>query len=205
MKSFWKIFIVVAIAFSSFAFVTSNNAKKIVIVIDAGHGGNDMGASHNAQSEKIIVDQIVKKIKSQNTNPNLVIHLTRSDDQSISLLDRTKFSNNLNPDLLLSLHVNASQNKETSGIALYFPKEGNQIEASNAIAVKLGNRLSENLSLKLEEVKEGPFLMLKNATSPAVILELGYLTNDSDRSYLTDDKAQDRIAATILSFLSDLK
>ncbi len=205
MKSFWKLFIVIAIVSISFAFISVNDAEKIIVVIDAGHGGNDAGASYDAHSEKVIVDQIVKKIKAQNTNPNVIIHLTKGEDQSMSLLDRAKFSNNLNPDLLLSLHVNASKNKETSGIALYTPKEGNQIAASNAIALKLGNRLAENLNLKIEEIKEGPFLILKNATSPAVILELGYLTNDSDRNYLTDDKAQDRIAATTVSFLSDLK
>jgi len=204
MKNSWKLFLVIAII-SSFAFIPRNEPKKITIVIDAAHGGVDFGASYDSHLEKNIVDQITKKIKAQNTDANIVIHLTRSRDESVSLSDRSTFSNNIQPDLLLSLHVNASKNKATSGIELFVPKEGAFAQSSNEIALRLGSKLSENLNLKVHNVKEGQFYILKKSTAPAIIVELGYLTNDADRQYLTTEREQDRFAATILEFINDLK
>lgn len=108
MKNLLKIASVVALGFLlSFSF----SKEKKVVVIDAGHGGTDLGANREGINEKEIVLNIAKKIKLLNQNQNLEIILTRDDDTYPSLTDRTKKINELKPDYSISLHVNNSPRK----------------------------------------------------------------------------------------------
>jgi N-acetylmuramoyl-L-alanine amidase len=109
----------------SFAFVkpTHSESKQIHVVIDTPRGGSDFGATFEGANEKRIGEQITHKIKFLNKNKNVVIHLTRSEDKFISLNERTDFINSIKPDLLVSLHLNAISNKNTSSVKFYVSKE----------------------------------------------------------------------------------
>ena len=107
--------------FSSFG--QSQTEKKLVIVIDPGHGGKDSGAiGINGAVEKDIVLNIAKYIIELNAempNSPLDIYLTRYKDTLISLNDRTKLAKRLDADLFLSLHCNQSDNpkcKRSGGV-----------------------------------------------------------------------------------------
>lgn len=204
MKNRTKVFLLL-ITIVSFSFVSPTHLepKKINVVIDASHGGHDFGVTSNSITEKQIVEQVTKKIKSLNSN--VVIHLTRSDDQFLSLEERTDFINRIKPDLVLSLHVNASLNNKTSGLEFYVAKETEFFKKSNEIAEKLNDKFSENANLKMLGVKTGPFYILKKSDVPAVIIELGYLTNENDKKYLIDDNEQNRMAKSISEFISEMK
>lgn len=190
---------------ASFAFIKPKHSepKTINIVIDAGHGGTDFGATSDATTEKKIVEQVTKKIKS--LSGNVVIHFTRNEDDFLSLNDRTAYINKLKPDLVLSLHVNSSLNNKTSGLEFYVAKDTEFFEKSNEIAAKLIDKFGTNKNLKVSNVKTGPFYILKKSEVPAVIVELGYLTNENDKKYLTDDLEQTKIARSISEFISEMK
>jgi N-acetylmuramoyl-L-alanine amidase len=194
-------------AIVSFAFINPSvtEPKPFTIVIDAGHGGSDFGATFNGTSEKVIVSQIAEKIKSLNENKNITILLTRNSDEFITLEKRTEFINSIKPDLVLSLHINANSNNEKSGLESYVSDKSPFYEKSNAIANQLNASLANNNSLKVSKTKLAPFHILKKSEAPTVLVELGYLTNAKDRKYLTDEKEQAAIAKNINSFLSDLK
>jgi N-acetylmuramoyl-L-alanine amidase len=191
----------------SFAFVTTNTSKskQINVVIDAGHGGSDFGATSSSGIEKQIVAQITDKIKFLNKNENVTIHLTRIGDQFLSLNDRSAMINKIKPDLVLSLHVNQNLNLSKSGMEFYVAKESIVKERSNEIAVELRNKFIRNNAIKSSEIKNAPFHILKKSEAPAVLIELGYMSNLDDREYLTNDSQQNKIAATILEFISELK
>lgn len=205
MKNTAKLFLALT-ALISFAFVApkSSEPKQINVVIDASHGGHDSGAKADAFTEKQIVQQITHKIYALNKNKNVVIHLTRSSDTFVSLEERTKTINALKPDLVLSLHVNFNKNKLKSGMEMFVAKETPSAAASHKIATQLCNKFS-NSNLKTSEIKTAPFYILKKSEVPAVLVELGYLSNENDKKYLTDEKEQDRIAETIIDFISELK
>ncbi|WP_338647859.1 N-acetylmuramoyl-L-alanine amidase [Flavobacterium sp. KS-LB2] len=191
----------------SFAFVKPIPKKtpQINIVIDAGHGGTDFGATSSSGTEKLIVEQITNKIKFLNKNENVVIHLTRNEDKYLSLSDRAAIINTIKPDLVLSLHVNQSANVAKSGMEFYVANESVVSEKSVLIANALRTKFMQNNTVPSSEVKKAPFFILKKSTAPAIVVELGYLSNLSDRAYLMNDKEQDKIAATIISFVSELK
>lgn len=206
MKNTFKI-IVALLVVGSFAFIApkDSKSKQITVVIDAGHGGEDDGMKINEASEKEIILNITKKIKFQNKDKDIVIHLTRNDDEFVSLIDRTNFINKIKPDLVLSLHVNGIKNETASGIEFFINKENPKYEESKAIAEKLNTKMVKNHSLKSRGVKEAKIFLLRKSEAPAVNVELGFLSNPSDRKFLTDEKQQSRIASTILELITEMK
>ena len=191
----------------SFAFVKPDikELKQINVVIDAGHGGSDLGATSSSSTEKQIVEQITNKIKFLNKNENISVHLTRIGDEFLSLNDRSAIINKIKPDLVLSLHVNKNSNVAKSGMEFYIANESITNEKSNKIANELRNKFIQNNNLKASEIKNAPFFILKKSEVPAVLVELGYMSNLVDREYLTNDMEQNKIAATIIEFISELK
>jgi len=206
MKNTFRIILAVAVL-ASFAFIKpkENNPKKtITVVIDAGHGGHDEGMIVEGFSEKEIVASIAQKIKKNNSAENIIIHLTRTDDQFISLQDRTNFINNLKPDLVLSLHVNGNKDTEASGVELYISPKNATYENSKKIAEDLNARFVNNNNLKSRGVKDANFTILQDTNYPSITVELGFLSNTKDRAYLTNDEQQEKIAESILELISTL-
>lgn len=206
MKKAFKLILALAVV-TSFAFIKpkDNDPKKtITVVIDAGHGGHDNGMTVEGFSEKEIVASIAQKIKKNNSDKNIVIHLTRTDDQFVSLQDRTNFINNLKPDLVLSLHVNGNKNSETSGIELYISPKNVTYENSKKIAEDLNARFVNKNNLKSRGVKDANFTILRDTKYPSITVELGFLSNDNDRVYLTNNEQQEKIAESILDLISSL-
>jgi len=192
---------VIALIFVSFK---SKESKVINVVIDAGHGGKDFGASAESLLEKEITAAFAAKIKSLNVNKNVVIHFTRSTDEFVELTDRADHINKIKPDVMISLHVAASKNKHDSGVGIFLYNESPVYEKSVKLANRLGEKLAVNNKLKINEVKNAPLMILKKSEVPALMVELGYLTNENDRAYLTNDVEQDRIAQTILELINEL-
>lgn len=195
---------VIALISSAFIKPIANKPKPMTVVIDAGHGGTDLGASYNGACEKVIVSQIAEKIKSLNENKNITILFTRSSGEFITLDKRTDYINSIKPDLVLSLHVNANKNPEKSGVDFYVSDKSPYFEKSNEIAKKLNQEFAKNNVLKVSDTKIASFHILKKSEAPAIVVELGYLSNANDKKYLTDDAQQNEIAKNITSFLSEL-
>lgn len=192
-------FILALTIVTSFAFMkpVKNAPKKTInVVIDAGHGGHDHGMTVDHFTEKEIVASIAEKIKKNNSNKNVVIHLTRTEDNFISLQERAKLINELQPDLVLSLHVNGNKSTEASGIEIYISPQSSKYENSKLIA---------NHNFKSRGVKDANFMLLRETAYPSITVELGFLSNENDRQYLTNDNQQDKIAITILETIAELK
>jgi len=96
---------------------------KYLIVIDPGHGGKDPGAIGPGRvREKDVALAVAKKLKTrlEKENPNVKVALTRNDDRYLSLVERTAMANTLNANLFISIHCNASPNRQAAGIETYF-------------------------------------------------------------------------------------
>jgi len=179
---------------------TAFNDKKI-IVIDAGHGGHDFGATMDEHTEKAIAESISKKIKALDNNENIEIVLLREADEFKSLQDRVDAINKLNADLVISLHVNRNPNVLASGVEVFVNEDNKNYESSKKHAEELINILSTE-TLKSRGVKIAPFYILKKSNSPAVTIELGFLSNENDRKYITSDEGQNEIASKIYNYVN---
>lgn len=205
MKKVAKLFLIL-ISLTCFAFVSPKNkaSKQINVVIDAGHGGSDFGATIDDISEKQIIEHIISKIQFFNKNKNIIIHFTRSEDKFIPLKDRTDFINTIKPDLVLSLHVNASANPNTSGLEFYVSKDSKSYEKSNSIAEKFQTKFTDT-NWKTAEIKNANYYILQKSEVPAIIMEIGYLSNKNDKKLLENNKEQNQIAKKIIECISELQ
>lgn len=175
--------------------------EKRVILIDAGHGGIDSGAvSQDGLQEKDVVLDIARSIIAWNKGlleAKYDIYLTRSTDTLISLDDRTKLAKHLKPDVFVSLHCNHSNDFRVKGIELYTYGSN---ELSLLYAETISNELNQKLGFKIREVKQADFQVLRETKGfcPAILLELGYLSNVHESDYLKSKEKRKAMALAIL-------
>lgn len=178
------------------AFLSFKPIDKKIIVIDAGHGGQDKGATFEKASEKQIVLDIASKIKEiNNSQSKYEVVLTRDDDSYPSLTERTDKINSLNPEMVISLHVNRTPESETS-------KNGHEIYIQNSDASK---NIADKISKKLGNcsISEKNLHILRESKAPAVLVELGFINNTEDRKYITSQKGQKEIAHKFVEFFNE--
>ncbi|GAB0156057.1 N-acetylmuramoyl-L-alanine amidase [Chryseobacterium sp. Alg-005] len=186
----------IALSLFSMAFLSFTPAKKKYIVIDAGHGGNDFGVTHESFSEKQIVLDIAEQIHEINeSQEEYEVFLTRDSDEYKTLSDRTQKINELNPVMVISLHINKNPEAETS-------KQGHEIfvqpsEESRKIATLITRKLGKC------NVSERNLHILRETKAPAVLVELGYINNAQDREYLTSKKGQKEIAQKFVDIFNE--
>ncbi|MBS1920900.1 MAG: N-acetylmuramoyl-L-alanine amidase [Bacteroidetes bacterium] len=180
--------------------------QTYTVVIDAGHGGTEPGTEGSyGVFEKDIVLSIAHKVKSLNNDDNLKIFLTRDDDVTVPLQDRTGLSNNKAADLFISLHVNAQAitnepATKKSGIEVYIPSSNKTFYSENRILASiLLNYFSQlhpvNNSIQHRNKK---IWVLENTQCPSAMIELGYMNNNDDLQFIKQPANQAEIAKTIL-------
>tara|TARA_B100000963_G_C22581431_1_gene651034 strand:+ start:320 stop:1177 length:858 start_codon:yes stop_codon:yes gene_type:complete len=111
--------------------------EKYVVVIDPGHGGKDPGAiGVNGTLEKDINLLFATIIKSVLSSSNIKVELTRTDDRYLYLRERINFAEKLKADLFISIHADASKNRNASGFSIFSLSD----KASDKEAKKLAQR-----------------------------------------------------------------
>ncbi|MFF2908188.1 N-acetylmuramoyl-L-alanine amidase [Paenibacillus sp. NPDC057934] len=176
-----------------------NNGRKLV-VLDAGHGAKDSGAvGVTGKYEKNFNLAVVLKAADLLKKENKVdVVLTRSDDTFIELKDRAALANNLKADLFISVHANSGASSSASGSETYY-----QRDASKALANVMHKYLVQATGISDRGVRYGNFHVIRETKMPAVLLEVGYLSNKSDEALLFNDAFQNKVAAGIVSGINE--
>ncbi|WP_394907467.1 N-acetylmuramoyl-L-alanine amidase [uncultured Mesonia sp.] len=172
---------------------------KKTVVIDVAHGGQDNGSTIEGFQEKEIALKVANKIKALNRNSAIEIILTREADEFISLIDRAKHINKLQPDMVISLHVNQHTNTNKQGIEIYLSDENKE----RAKSADLASKLLYGFEDKKVAIKKAGFYLLRQVDYPIALVELGFLSNENDRRILTSEKGQDELATRILNAISE--
>lgn len=185
---FSSIFVIATAILFSFTF------SKKIIVIDAGHGGEDHGAVVNEISEKDIVQDIAHLIQSKNKDENVKIILTRDGDKQISLLERVQLMASANPNMVLSLHLNnfPTQSKK-NGTEIFIQKN----DASKILGEKLAAHFDNCL------ISEMNLYILNNSEVPTIMLQLGNMKNNDDLKYFNSPAGKQEISRKILKFIAE--
>jgi len=183
-------------------YITANVAEKVRVVIDAGHGGVDPGVVSGELMEKNISLAISQWIKTLNKNENLDIILTRSDDEYMDVKEKLAFSTSKKADMLISIHVNdapSSTKNSKSGFEANITSLNNSYKNQN---LRIASFLLQDLSSVYTVIPNVQTIdksyILNHSTSPSVLLECGYISNDKDREFLSNPQNQQKIAENIL-------
>ena len=213
------------------------------IMIDAGHGGKDPGAIGNGINEKWVTLTLSKLLGERLKKQGFSVLYTRQNDVFVALDQRAVLANNKKADLFISLHVNASKDKNTNGLETYFLDLARSSSAAtvaareNAVSVKnisdlqfiltdlmLTTKLQESQDLaatvhrhmfaRLRQagfamndngVRSAPFYVLMGARMPAVLVEIGYLSNTADAARIKNAKYLERLADGIALGVAEYK
>jgi N-acetylmuramoyl-L-alanine amidase len=167
------------------------------IVIDAGHGGRDPGAVFDGKRESDIVKNIALKIYQLNRHDHIKIVLLRDTDEFVGLADRVTRVNEIQPDFLISLHTLSSRDTTLSGINAFISQGNSFYNQSRDIAqILLEAVSSENLAKGT--ISAANLHLIKEVECPAVMLEIGFLSNIADRNFISSEIGQTEIATKIL-------
>ena len=180
--------------------------KQFTVIIDAGHGGNDLGASaEDGTTEKDLALSIAKKVKALNNNPNIDIVLTRESDRFINVVDRANFANASNANLFVSIHMDKAGTAKFTGTTCYIPSKNKLYSKENIMIAK--NILDATSDLfpesKITTRKMGIWV-LENVKMPSVLFESGFITNPNDLKLVkaNEEKIANMLLDGINSYLS---
>lgn len=130
-----------------------------VVVIDAGHGGDDPGAVGGTLQEKVVCLDVARRLADLlNQTPGFRAHLTRADDRRISLSERMRIAERHDADLFVSIHVNAARNRQASGAEVFFLSIGAATDRAASELARLENEVDPDLVVAEDEALRGlPF------------------------------------------------
>ena len=169
----------------------SAKSTKETIMIDAGHGGYDVGSISNYNDyEKDINLQIALLVGKQLKSYGYKVVCTRtsdsvswSDDNVEDLQTRCDLAKKKNADLFISIHLNSSE-YEANGYEIYCDfNNKNTVKLSNSILTQL-DKLDYSTNRGLLDTNESPLYVVANNEVDAILIEAGFISDDSDLYYL---------------------
>lgn len=170
--------------------VTSN--KKIVL--DAGHGGYDPGASANNLFEKDLTLDITKRVQALLISKGYKVLMTRSDDRYISLKDRTNYANQNNADIMVSIHINSGGG---TGIETWKMNAGPNPAKSTMLATHLQNHMIETTKVSNRGIKDGNLHINRESNMPSSLVEVGFIDHPLDSVLLKQNQFKENAAIGI--------
>lgn len=206
-----KTIIIIIMLFFCLFFTTYAETKKLklndkTIVLDAGHGGKDVGSMYKDIYEKDINLNIVITLKTELEKQGANVILTREGDYDLSKPNATRrkksdfdnriiLINNSKADLYLSIHLNYFNDSKYSGAQIFY---NNNYSKNKLLAFKLQEKLNNKRTAKYLDDK---LYMYNKLKKPGVLIECGFLSNYNDRNNLQNSDYLKKLSKNITTAL----
>lgn len=189
-------------------------ASRHTVVVDPGHGGPDPGAVGAAGTlEKDVVLAVAQELARYLTQAGIRTLLTRTEDRRLAeeagslkhrqvedLNRRARLAQEAGATLLVSIHANAFPSPRWSGAQTFYQEgEAESRRLAEAIQAQLVRRLPPNR----RQARPADYRLLREAEMPAVIVEVGFLSNPEEERKLRDRAYQGRVAEAIFHGIMD--
>ena len=188
-------------------YIRVGNPREIynrIVVLDPGHGGEATGALYYGVKEKDVNFDILYKLGRKyfdSDSDKLKVYYTRTTDTDLALSQRAAFVKTVGADLFISLHMNASELSSVNGTEVYYSSKNNSANSAGLTSKKLATYFFTHLTTELgttkRSVKSADYTVIYKNTVPAVLIELGFLSNQKECNKLTDITFQTNAAKTI--------
>jgi len=188
--------------------------KAKSVFLDPGHGGSDPGAMAGGYTEAGLNLAVAKKVEKLLKDRGYIVYMSRTSDTYLSLLDRSKKANELNPDIFVSIHHNSTGSGSTtaSGIESYYYKynpaypsvinsdkhnDPNRVMKSTLLADLIQNEMISATDATNRGIDGETLAVLRETAVPATVLELGFINNTAERKKLVTSSYQNKLAKAI--------
>ncbi|WP_051302392.1 N-acetylmuramoyl-L-alanine amidase [Salibacterium aidingense] len=165
------------------------------IVVDAGHGDHDNGASGNGLIEKDINLDVALEVEERLEEADVDVVMTRSDDTFLGLNERVEVAESADADAFISIHSNAYK-ASAHGAETYYNNNYKGSE-SRALAESIQEELVNQTGMSDRRVSDAGFVVIKNTTMPSSLIELGFVTNPDDAQRMKQESYPDEAADAI--------
>ncbi|MDE6314007.1 MAG: N-acetylmuramoyl-L-alanine amidase [Lachnospiraceae bacterium] len=173
----------------------TKDLSGMVIVLDAGHGGKDTGTMNGNVYEKDINIQMIHKLESMLKNTGATLVKTRDDDTFLSLPERVDFTKQPEADLFVSIHCNYYEDdSQVCGLECYYDKSNKE---GQAYAESIASEVKNSGIVQTRGAREGDYYVTRETTIPAVLIEIGYLSNREECSNLTNEEYLEQLASAL--------
>lgn len=204
-----KKIVILTILLSIFCFLKVYAKNQIlvgkVICIDAGHGGFDPGATYKDLKESNINLEYAYLLKNELENEGATVYLTRYEDYDLStnnfnhkrsdILNRIKIIKDISPNLFISLHLNADSSNKWYGAQTFY----NSVSENNMLLAESVQKELKKIGITKRNIKkDNDIFLLKNLDITGVLVELGFITNNVDRTNLISSTYQKKLVKTIV-------
>ncbi len=191
--------------------VVTISEQKPVVVIDAGHGGEDGGASDNGVLEKDVNLAIALKLRDMLKLSGYDVKMIREEDISVydssastvrekkvsDMKNRVEMINSNSDNILISIHQNKFEQSKYSGAQMFYSENNPKSEKlAECIRRSVTSLLQPENSRELK-ADNGSVYILKKAEVPAVIVECGFLSNEEEAKKLNSENYQSEMAFAI--------
>lgn len=172
----------------------------VVIVIDPGHGGDNLGAEFEEYTEKDMTMTVALAMKKElEKYDNVTVYLTREGDENMSIKDRALFAKEKNADFLFCLHFNSSVNHNLYGAEVWvsafgdYYVKGRQFAEINMQIFKEMGLFSRGIKVRLNDSDDNYYGILRYCTNvgvPAALIEHCHLDNETDYPFYRKGEEQ---------------
>lgn len=180
--------------------VITKNPNVKTVVIDAGHGGSDVGATREGIYEKDLTLDMSKRLETILKKKGLNVLMVRTNDEYVSLQDRVAFAEENKADLFVSIHVNSSVTPEGYGLETHY-----YTPQSYDFAQIVHKEFASAIKSKDRGLFKSKFYVINHTTCPSILVETGFISNPEERKELMTtarkQKTAEAVAKGILKYL----
>lgn len=162
------------------------------VIIDPGHGGNDLGAADSYVYEKHINLDVSRRLERSLKEAGFKTVMTRTHDEFIALSERSAMANRYRNAIFVSVHFNSSYRVAALGIETFY-----RSSTSEKLAQLVQRELIKNVKATDRGVKTANFSVLRASKHPAILVEGGFISNKDERSAITDPLYRQIVADSI--------
>ena len=166
-----------------------------LVIIDAGHGGHDPGTTAiNGVYEKHITLAVATKVASILRQKGYRVAMTRQDDRFIELQERADIANRLGADLFVSIHADSAPDSSIQGSTTYVAQAASSgsMQAARSVVTAM-----DTTGVNVRGIRRADYKVLINTHCPAILVEIGYLSNSQEAARLENGTFQNRLAAAV--------
>ncbi|AJS58742.1 N-acetylmuramoyl-L-alanine amidase family protein [Paenibacillus sp. IHBB 10380] len=187
---------------SAISVPTVANSGLKVVVIDPGHGGSDPGTlSITNKHEKDFNLSLSLKVQTLLLKePNIEVVMTRDSDVYPTRSERVQLANQLNADVFVSIHGNSVlESPQSNGTETYYYQRSSSKDLANVIH----KYLVKAIGFSDRGVKNGSLQVIRETKMPAVLLEVGFLSNSAEEKLMLSDDVQNKAAQAIVDGIKE--
>lgn len=174
--------------------------KRLVVAIDAGHGGSNTGATGATSNvkEKDYTLKIAKQVEKYLKRKKVNVFMTREQDQDLSMIDRTLMLRQEDPNILISIHLNSSGNESIKGVSTYYRYIG-----FRSLSEKILGRMLQLGLNNFGNVGAFNFSLSGPTEYPNCLVEVAFLSNREDEQKILDPSFHKAVAKKIYKGIKD--